>query len=86
MTKLGPRVVNAILCGVVVFILGWVVSIWLLGWVWGLLAGWWPAALIASLSAWLLASVGRARDVREAAAPETPIKAPDAVSQAPSAE
>ena len=86
MTKLGTRVVNAILCGVAVFILCWAASIWLVGWVWGLLAGWWPAALIASLAAWLLASVGRARDVQEAEAPEPPLKTQDAASQIPGAE
>jgi len=50
------------LCGLAVFAVGWVLAICLMGWFWGLLLGWWPAALVASFTAWLMASWRRAAE------------------------
>jgi hypothetical protein len=48
------QIILASLVGLVGFGFGWFVSFEQMGWRWGLLLGWWPAAVLGAGAAWVV--------------------------------
>lgn len=48
------QAILAAVVGLVGFCVGWFVSLEQMGWRWGLLLGWWPAAVLGAGAAWVI--------------------------------
>jgi hypothetical protein len=48
------QIVLASVVGLAGFCVGWIMSFEQMGWRWGLLLGWWPAAVLGAGAAWVV--------------------------------